>query len=194
MKSSINTDLIYDLARLARRYPPEDWETILRWLNDEDSRKQMINLFQEIRAMSSQQRKKTSGLRGASRIPGLLEEIKTKDPAKGTILSDFWRKLRNRELLTKVSNIRMFADIVGLQAIHSTKRDQAIGELMRQLIDLPRDKVESALQKASVAPRNFGDEYERWVTLILANKPDRPKEETSVPQQAKNNRPAENAP
>jgi len=170
MKPNINTDLIYDLARLARKYTPEDWDDLLRLLNDDNSRRQVVNLLQEIRAVSSTSRKRSLKSRKATRIPDLLKDVRSKDPEKGIILSEFWKRLRNHELLVKVSNIRMFANTVGLQDITSTKRDQAIGELMRQMIDLPREKVEDALKKATAEPRNFGEEYERWVSLILGHK------------------------
>lgn len=172
MKANINMDLIYDLARLARKYTPEDWGDLLRLLNDDESRRQVINLLQEIREVSSTNRKRSSKLHKITRIPDLLKDVRAKDPEKGIILSEFWKRLRNHELLVKVSNIRMFANTIGLQDITATKRDQAIGELMRQLIALPTDKIEDALTKTTVEPRDFSEEYERWVSLILSHKRD----------------------
>lgn len=167
MKSEINRDLLIDLARLARKYPTEDWESLTAWLRDESRRAQFIMLLQELSVASKQLPGKAPRRKKLLPIPHLLEEMKSQDRAKAELLDDFWRKLRNRELLTTSNSLRTFAEAAGLKSTNWSKREQAINGLVRELAELPLKEIQTVLERTSAVPRELGGEYERWVALIL---------------------------
>jgi hypothetical protein len=86
-------------------------------------------------------------------------------------LDQLWSKLRDRELLPTMPMVRTFAAAVGLKGLTSTKRDQAVTELLEQLVGMPLDEVERLMAATVVEDRKLGDEYDRWVRLIIGHPP-----------------------
>jgi len=167
VNKEINRDLVADLARLARRYPPEDWHAILRWLEDETSRHQLSLLLRELSNVSKRVVPPRKREKRSQSIGRLLEEMQSTEPAKAELLRDLHRRLLTRELLPTPASLREFIEIVGLESRNTQKREQATNQLIRQLASLQHDDIEKALQVASTGPRDLGEEYERWVALIL---------------------------
>lgn len=167
MNKEINRDLVADLARLARRYPPEDWDAILRWLEDDTRRQQLSSLLHQLSIVSKRVMPPGKREKRPQSIGRLLEETQSTEPAKAELLRDLYRKLLIRELLPTPASLREFTEIAGLKSINTRKREQAVNQLVRQLADLPYDDIAKALEVASTGPRDLGAEYERWVALIL---------------------------
>lgn len=167
MKNQLNTELLAELARLARRYPPEAWESLLYWLEDEAHRKQVVSLLSELARLSSRTPSRSRKPEIKASVPHVLADMQRTDGRKADLLQDFWRKLVAREVLPSQASIRSFAEMVGLRIPTSKKREQAVNDLVRQLIDLPYDDIQSALEKTAMTSRDFGQEYERWVNIIL---------------------------
>lgn len=171
MSSRVNPALIADLARLTRRYPPEDWQALLALLNDESERGRMIALLEELSQASRQVRSKKPG--GAKTSTSrLLESLNATDPQKAELLRDLRLRLLARDLFPSLSDLRAFAAALGLEDLPSAKkREQNVNYLVRCLADLPYDHVVQALSKTTASGRDLGGEYERWVRLILARGP-----------------------
>lgn len=170
MKREINRDLLIDLARLAKKYPSEEWDSIISWLQDEESRKRLLALIQELTEISKKVKGTPKRGQRASGITRLLDEVREADPQKAELLGEFWRKLQSHEILPTFSTLRMFAEAAGLPIFSAKKREQAVNELIRQFATLPYTNIQNALQKASIAHRDFGEDYERWVSLILGSR------------------------
>lgn len=170
MKGDVNTNLLADLVRLAKKYRSEEWLSIIDWLQNPEQRERLVTLMRELSAISG---KITSRPRRRQNVPSiahLLDEVRQSDLRKAEILQEIYSKLQNREILPTFSTLRMFIEAAGLAALSSRKREQAINELMRQLATLPYENIQSVLQKASIGRPDFGKDYERWVALILGNK------------------------
>jgi hypothetical protein len=167
-----NPRLISDLARLATKYKPSDWEQIIACLDDEKQRAQIRSLLVELGEASKTHRKKPrrSGKQPPSRtvrVREALSQIRVRDPARAELLDDIWLRLRERELLPTVAGVRAFAEAVGLKSLVASRRDQAVPELMERLIELPTEILEERLRDGVVKDRDLGDEYASWVQLIL---------------------------
>jgi hypothetical protein len=163
--TDLNPQMIADLARVAARYPPEEWELLIEIVNDEARRNELQTVLREL-AGASRARREARRSSGATRQPGRaqrvrarLEVIGEEDPERA--------KLRQRELLPTMSLVRAFAEAVGVKGLRSTKREQAVTELMEQIIELPSGALEGLMRNTSVHDRKLGEEYERWVGLIL---------------------------
>ncbi len=170
MKREINTELLADLIRVAKKYRSEEWMSIIDWLQDKKRRESLVTLMRELSGISNKSERRP---RRGRRVPSaalLLDEIRQSDSRKADLLQEIWRKLRSREILPTFSTLRIFTEAVGLPILSSRKREEAINELMRQLATLPYENIQSTLQKASVGRSDFGKDYEQWVALILGNK------------------------
>lgn len=170
--TAINPKLIADLARLIGRYDPEDWTALSRLVQDQDSRAKLAAMLDEFADASARQRLKNRARAPARRtdpnIRDRLVELRASDPQRADVLNDLRMKLRSRELLPDMPSIRAFSQAVGMKTPVSSKRDQAISEIIEYLITLPDGALQTALSRATmIVDRKLGDEYEKWVTLIL---------------------------
>jgi hypothetical protein len=166
-----NPKLLGDLARLAVKYRPKDWEQLAAWLEDEGQRERVRTLLLEL-ALVSQARPKRTRRRAkrpapTSRVRVALTQVRAEDGARADLLEDIWVKLRERELLPTIASVRTFAQAMGSKGLQATRRDQAIPELMELLIALPGDSLEERMRQTVVEDRKLGEEYEEWARLIL---------------------------
>jgi hypothetical protein len=173
--TDLNRKLLGDLARLAAKYPPKDWEQLAAWLADESQREQTRALFIELASVSQARRKRprrrAKVQAPATRLREALAGIRAEDAARADLLDDLWLKLRERELLPTIAAVRAFGHAIGSKGIESTRRDQAVTELMEQLIEMPGDALEQRMRQTVVEDRKLGEEYEDWVRLILGRTP-----------------------
>ena len=170
--TTVNPKLIADLARLVTRYDPEDWTALSRLVQDGDSRTKLAAMLDEFANASARQRLKNqsrpSGRHTNPNIRDRLAELHESDPQRADVLNDLRMKLRSRELLPDMPSIRAFGQAVGMKTPVSGKRDQAISEIIGYLMTLPDGALQTALSRATMrVDRKLGDEYEKWVALIL---------------------------
>jgi hypothetical protein len=171
MKSP-NLKLLSDLARLASKYDAKDWEQLAEWLDDPQHRDTLRSLLLDLAATSRGSRKASKKRRPrkpsrATVLREALAKIRIEDADRADLLEDIWLKLRQRELLPTVAAVRAFAEAMGSKGLSASRRDQAVTELMELLVELPGDSLEQKMRETVVEDRKLGDEYERWVRLIL---------------------------
>lgn len=169
--TEFNPQMMADLARLAVRYSPEDWERLIECLEDRRRRGQASKLLRELAATSQASRDRSAVRKRkpphTPRLRETLARIRDNDPARADLFEEMWRKLRQRELLPTMTAVRTFAEATGLKGLESTRREQAVAELIEQLVEMPSDDLEQMMRHTVVEDRKLGDEYERWVRLIL---------------------------
>jgi hypothetical protein len=173
--TDLNAKLLNDLAQLAAKYKASDWESLIAWLEDERRREQLRTLLLEI-ASVSRTRKKPARHRAkrrnpASQVREALAQVRGEDAERADLLDDVWLKLRERELLSTIGEVRTFAQAIGLKGINSKRRDQAVTELMERLIEIPGDSLEQRMRETVVNDRGLREEYGEWVRLILGATP-----------------------
>jgi hypothetical protein len=162
-----NLKLVADLARLVAKYPAEEWNGLADFLRNPDSVATMADLADRLGSASRSRAKRSAH---AARLPGVREALKflrSKDPAQADVLEDMWIRLRRRELMPEMRSVRVFAEAIGLKALEATRREQAVAEVMRHVLDLPPEQLAAALRHASAPDRVLSEEYGRWVDLIL---------------------------
>jgi len=172
--NQLNPQLVSDLARLATRYKPKDWDELAALLDDEARREQLRTLLLELGEVSRVRRKPAQRRRPkapsrAAELRQSLAGVRREDAPHADLLDGIWLKLRERELLPSIAAVRAFADAMGLKGMTATRRDQAVTELMLRLIDLPGDALEHRMRQTVVEDRKLGEEYEQWVRLILGS-------------------------
>ena len=167
MNKKINVKLVADLALLARRYPSDDWYTIVDWLRNDIKRQELLLLLEELARVSKQvKRRQAHGKRRPS-ITQLLDELSSSEPEKAELLKDFHIKLLSKEILPTPKSLRIFSEIVGLKDIVQNKREQMVNEVIRHLSGFSYPEIQRALEQTYSNPSDFGRDYEHWVRLIL---------------------------
>jgi hypothetical protein len=166
-----NSKLLVDLAHLGKKYKAKDWEELAACLDDPRQRERVRALLLELAEVSRTRRKPaTRNGPKRSRVAATkkaLERVRREDANRADLLDDIWLKMRQGELLPTLAALRVFAEAMGSKGLKSTRRDQAVTELMELLIKMPSDSLEQRMREVAVHDRELGDEYERWVQLIL---------------------------
>jgi hypothetical protein len=162
-----NPRLIADLARLASKYPPEDWVALLDFLRDSERQAGLAFLVEQLASASERRPPARSKTEHQSSVRHELALVREQDPAKAELLDDVWSRLRQRQLLPDMKAVRAFAEVIGLKGLSATKRDQAISEVMRHILHMPATDLVAALKQAGSVDPGLGEEYGRWVRIIL---------------------------
>ncbi len=174
--TDLDPRLLKDLGRLAQRYPPEQWSLLAAWVDDDRNQRKLAHLLREMTEASRSARDRPGPTRApssrAETIRKTIKEMQEEDPERAAALEALWEKLRAREMLRTMAEMRSFVAHAGLNDLGSTRREQAVAELMVQLMALPKDDVERIARAPSIEDRDLGEEYERWVQLILDRKSD----------------------
>lgn len=166
----VNPGLLADLARLAGRYPPEDWRALIDWMEDPGRRRELALVLDELAAASRRRRDKSAADPASGRppsVPQKIDALRATDPERAALLEDLWQRLRTRELFPDMGTLRAFAESVGMKGFRATKRDQAVAGVLRHLAELPRADLHAALARPVTNDASRSGEYERWVQLIL---------------------------
>jgi len=169
--------LLKDIAAIAVRYKPAQWEALAEWLDDPARRGLVQQMLREFAAISreapkpSRAKARTSKSPRRSTVRGKIEALRREEPDRADLLEEVWIKLRERELLPTVTAVRSFAGLLGTKKITATRRDKAIDELMCVLLELNEDALEQRMREVVVEDRKLADEYSDWVRLILGRPP-----------------------
>ncbi len=166
--SELNQDLIADLTRLVRRYPASDWQALIGWLKDQSKRDQAIELLEHMSRASSRIGERRAGRARQPTIGRLLVDKQASDPTSANLLRQFRGKLLLGELLRTSQDLRFFAEKIGVKDMPPfRKREQAINFIFRQLAGRSHQDLVQAISTAAHSGRDFGQEYDHWVELIL---------------------------
>ena len=182
----LKKEILKDIARLTNKYKDNDWEELGIFLRDPEQLASLQILLVQLAETSRNQRRAPNRKRGKSsgthKIREALASIRKEDPERADLLEGIWAKLRQRELLPTMAAVRTFAEAMGSKGLRSSRRDQAVAELMELFLQLPEHTLEEKMRQTVVEERQLGDEYEAWVDLILhRSRKDRPPDATPSP-------------
>lgn len=175
--TELDPRLIAELARLAPRYPAQQWKLLAEWVDDEDKRRELGLLLREIADASRAPRRRPNRKRAkahshAQKLRAAIDAVRDDDPHRAEILEQAWDQLRSREVLPTLAALRSFVAAAGLNDLKSSRRDQATTELMEQLVTMSQADLDNVTFAVPEDGRSLGEEYERWFHLILDRKPD----------------------
>jgi hypothetical protein len=95
-----------------------------------------------------------------------LGSIRETSPDKHRLLTEFWSRLKDRQILPESQDIRHFAQLVGLKDISGKSRKDMIPKLMRFLLEQPVDRLRIDIQSAD----NISEQQREEGFSILADK------------------------
>jgi hypothetical protein len=82
-------------------------------------------------------------------VTSLLEDYRQKDMQKYHVLTDFYTKLKYREILPESQDIIHFSQLVGLKDVNGKSRKDMIPRLMRFLIEQPTEQLQVNIKRAA---------------------------------------------
>ena len=157
----MNPELLLDVAKLLRKYPPDVWEDLLRDLNSPSFRDGLFYVLEGMRKLSYESR---SGYRQT-------ESLTTDDMLfrRALLLNQTRVDLQRR----RIAEIRDYAESLAVSFDRSTSRET----LIRKILKVLEAKDIGEIEKTRI-PTLFGrpvtQDYERWGELIMGRK-DKPK-------------------
>lgn len=97
--------------------------------------------------------------------------VRESDPEKYYLLSDFLRRLRDRQVLPESQDIRVYAQLVGLKNIHGKSRKDMIPTLMHFLLQRPTEILRVEIQRAdSISQQQRREGFSVLTDKILGQK------------------------
>jgi hypothetical protein len=161
-------DSLIDLVKLTRRYSGADWAHLATILENEESRKGLIDAARALSVTASNQtivKREPRSHNDVNRAP-VLKALEKNDPEKARILREFRDAVGKGRILHSINQIRDFASSWGLKLPERTSRERVLNELVRFMTTLPKNEIEIRLR--NIPPnRDFGRDYDNWVRIIM---------------------------
>jgi hypothetical protein len=81
-------------------------------------------------------------------IPSVLAELRQTEPEKYELLSNFFEKLKNEEVLRDSQDIRNFTQLFGFKQIEGKSRRDLLQNLMHLLLTIPIEQLRLSIRSA----------------------------------------------
>lgn len=170
--------LVSEIARLLVEYPEKDWIALVDRIRDRTFLEDLAAAITDATEVVKKTRKKAntrpSGFGGS-----ILAEVAVKDKEKAEILAKIKSRLTDKGQAVTLASLRKFASSLGMKEELANRRNQAVNQIIRYLAAKTTDQIEAALDTALPDQAHEGQEYDRWVDLILRNRSPRPSEKRS---------------
>jgi hypothetical protein len=148
----INSEMLLDLARLAKRYSPEDWDRLIRALEKPELRRQILHFAQQMKDISKEARRESPSIRGADET----------NVRKARLLREVRSDLRSRT----IKELRDLAYRLGVQVNDRSRRADLIEILIGALAQKDVGEIRRSLTSL-LLDRETPDDYTRWGELIM---------------------------
>jgi hypothetical protein len=99
-------------------------------------------------------------------VKATLEELRQKDEEKHRLLTHFYTRLKDRNVLPESQDIRHFAQLIGLKEIGGKSRKDMIPSLMRFLLEQPTQRLRADIETAA----NVSEQQRRQGFSVLTDK------------------------
>ena len=175
--TDFNAQLVGDLARIAGKYPPEEWEALLRILEDPHARGRVTTLLTELMTASRSRVRATPT--GTDRMRSTLEELRVAEPERAETLNQIWNGLRQKDLAPTMASLRAFAAAVGMKESLASRRDLAVNQVVQYLIATPATELERVVELSENSELGSMGDFQSWFELIL----DKPRAGEAAPGQ-----------
>ena len=158
--------LVAEIGRLLVEYPEKDWKSLADRLRDraliDEISKAIDDAIAEV-PKSVEKRKKE---RPKPRV-SVLARVAQEDKAKAEILSAVKSRLTDKNKTVTLANIRGVASSLGMKEELAKRREQAVNQIVHYLATKSTEEIEVALRMTFPVEQPQGQEFGRWVDLIL---------------------------
>lgn len=173
MSEDRDIELLADIARLLKKYGPEPFEKLAQKLNEGELIENLLSIL-EVSARTGRQSKTSLGKKRSpakkNGITELLQNIEKDDPKKANLLKQFHQSLVGKAILPTLKDIRHFAEDNGLKPIKATGREKAILPLLRDMAEIPVDRISRMVSRLPQTAEEGGRTLEGWAGVILGSR------------------------
>ena len=160
--------MVSEIARLLVEYPERDWDALMGRIRDRAFIEDLATAIGDAMEIVAKSAEKTN--KGPSRSrTSILREVAQKDRRKAEILSELKLRLTDKGQFVTLAQIRGFASSLGMKEELANRRGQAVNQIIWYLADKRTDEIEAALHAALPDQMHQGQEFDRWVDLILGS-------------------------
>ena len=158
--------LAAEIGRLLVEYPEKDWRALAGRLRDRALIEDIAAAIDDAIALVAKSAEKTRKERPKSRMSERAS-VSLEDKAKAEILSALKSRLTDKDKTVTLAYIRGFASSLGMKEELASRREQAANQIVHYLATKTTEEIEAALHTVLPAQQYLGQEFARWVDLIL---------------------------
>ena len=168
--------LMAEIARLLVEYPEKDWKILADGLRNRALAEEIATAIDDAIATVTKSVEKSKKERQKPR-ESTIAKVARDDKAKADKLAALKSRLADQDRRLPIAYIRGFANSLGMKGQLARRRDQAINQIIVYLATKTIDEIEGILHTALPPQQTQGEEFDRWVNLILGRdeKRQRPK-------------------
>ena len=174
MASRKRPPLVAEIGRLLVEYPEKDWKALAGWVRDRALMENIAAAIDDALAVVARSAVRTKRARQRPRV-SVLDEVAREDRAKAEILLALKSKLSSKDQPVTLAYIRALASSLGMKEELATRREQVVNQIVGYLADKTTDEIKAALSVALPAQQRQGQEFDRWVDLILGGDRSKPR-------------------
>lgn len=177
MVEQLPREFLKDITKLLDKHGSEPFRVLIEYLNDPERISMLKMALIELGtiAQSIEERKDKQKLAkkkkhsSAREFEILLESLHQTEPDKAAILSKLQKGLQSRDLLPTSNGVRNFCHALGLSVQPKAQRKTLISTLLRQLAELPLEKLKIVAEQIATLSLDPGKEYQLLVAAILGS-------------------------
>lgn len=154
----MNPELLLDIAKLIRKYPPDVWEELLQHLHKPDFREKVLYVAREMSRLSHQSRINVAQVSARSDDEEILFR-------RAVLLDQIRTDLRRR----RVSEVRGYAESLRIPFDSSMGKEALIKRILKALAAKDVQEIERT-RTPTLFGRPVTEDYERWGELIMGKK------------------------
>ena len=172
--------LVAAIGRLLVEYPEKDWKALARRLRDRALIEEIATAIDDAIAVVAKSAEKATK-EGSKPRASVIAKVAREDAAKAEILYALKSRLTDKGQTGTLAYIRGFASSLGMKEELPSRREQAVNQIVRYLAAKTTGEIEAALRTALPAQRPLGQEFDRWVDLILGTDASKGIQKPAVP-------------
>ena len=158
--------LVAEIGRLLVEYPEKDWRALAGGLKDRALIEDIATAIDDAMALVERSKEKTKKERAKPRMSELAR-VAREDKPKAEILSALKSRLTDKDKAVTLAYIRGFASSLGMKEELASHREQAVNQIIHYLATRTTVEIEAALRAVVPVQQSLGQEFDRWVDLIL---------------------------
>ena len=163
--------LVGEIGRLLVEYPEKDWRALANRLRERSLVEDVAAAIDDLLASDAKRRAKRRTQARRRPREGVIERVARDDVAKAEKLSALKSRLAGKDKRPPLAHVRSFANSLGMKEELPSRRDQAVNQILQYLSAKTTGEIDDILN-AAISPRQMeGEEYDRWVKLILGEDP-----------------------
>jgi hypothetical protein len=158
--------LVAEIGRLLVEYPERDWRALADGLRDRALIEALAAAVDDAVELVEKSKEKSKKERPKPRV-NELARVAREDKSKAAVLFELKSRLMDKAKTATLADIRGFASVLGMKEELASRREQAANQIIHYLATRTTIEIEAALRTAEPVQKTTGQEFDRWVDLIL---------------------------